>query len=299
MDGKKAEIESMNMTEKVVIITGANSGIGFHATEGLTRLGAHVIMACRREDETRKAIQLIHSTNPKAQLTYLHLDLSSLESVKNFVSEFKRLNLPLDVLICNAGLNSRVIPTGKTDIEYSFHVNHLGHFLLTELLLPMLEQTRGKVINVSSTAHTWASLSPSQSVRDLAMYSRFPDKKNQFLNYSFSKLCNIWSAFAMHRKYHAKTGVSFMALHPGFVNTNIWRDLPLLTVFKPFFYLLTKTSEQGAQTTLHCACVAKGSGQYYDNCQPIEPSSLALDVKRQDELYDLSRELVKDYLVSE
>ena len=255
-----------------------------------------MILACRNEKLGCAAVDSILQKYPKGKVQYMNLDLGSFDSVKRFVEEFKALRLPLDILINNAGIGAD--PEAIGELEKHFMVNHMGHFLLTELLIPDLEKTRGSVVNVSSVGHSMfmKDLTESEKLRDYAFFNTTVDRKGPAA-YGFSKLCNIWHCFYLHHKYHDK-GIKFNALHPGFVYTNIYQSVPALIrpVVNGLLYMFSKTAEQGSQTTLHVACNVQTSGNYYADNKIVETAKQARDLKRQEELYNLSYDLVRKYL---
>ena len=203
---------------------------------------------------------------------FLELDLASLDSVRRAAQEFLSWDLPLDVLINNAGLAGSK-GTTKEGFELHFGVNHLGHFLLTLLLFDHLRHsgTDPRIVHVASRAHTrvpdidWDALKkPTQTL------TGFPE-------YSVSKLANV--LFNAELARHIKgSGVHTYALHPGVVASDIWRKLPAPIRWLSHKFMLTNA--QGALTTLYCAtspACAKDQGLYYSDCHPIAPSKAAQD----------------------
>jgi len=142
------------MKDKIVMITGANRGIGRETTRALAKKGAIIIMACRHLEKAEPVGELIQreSKNPNVQV--MQLDLASLDSIRNFTREFKARYQKLDVLINNAGVFCMKREETEEGFEKTMGVNHLGHFLLTHELLPILENTpEARIINLSSNAH--------------------------------------------------------------------------------------------------------------------------------------------------
>ncbi len=143
-----------DLTGKVIVITGGNSGIGFEAAKEFARKGAQSILACRSMDKAQAALDLITKEIPEAKAEIMHLDLTSLESVSKFAEEFKTKYSRLDVLLNNAGI--MMVPYGKTEdgFERQLGTNHLGHFALTGLLVDLILKTpEARIVNVSSTGH--------------------------------------------------------------------------------------------------------------------------------------------------
>ena len=143
-----------DLTGKVAIVTGANTGIGKVTVRELARKGAHVIATARNQAKGKLALRDIQAElQGRGKINYLDLDLSSMNSVSSFVDSFRSLNLPVDMLILNAGV--MMCPYSETDegYEMQFGANHLGHFLLVKLMLPILSYSKSRVVVVSSSAH--------------------------------------------------------------------------------------------------------------------------------------------------
>ncbi len=286
----QAPASAVDLSGKVILVTGCNTGIGKVTALELARAGAHVVMACRSKDKADAAAAEIRQEVADAELTFLALDLGSLSSVRAAAARFVGLGLPLHVLINNAGLASQ---RGRTEdgFELAFGVNHLGHFLLTELLLPTLEQTDGaRIVAVASKAHygptaiDWDTL-----IAPTATVSGYPE-------YQVSKLCNVLHMRELARRLQERgSAVKTYALHPGVVASDVWRRVPwpVRTVMKWFMI----SNEEGAATTIHCAtsptCAAE-SGLYYDNAKSYRPSPAARDDELARELWERSEGWVAD-----
>ncbi len=269
---------------KVCLVTGANSGIGRVTAESLAARGAKVWLACR--DRAKAAPVLEAITRACGNAEPVGLDLSDLDSVRACADAVLAKPEPLHVLINNAGLAGRKALT-KQGFELTFGVNHLGHFLLTQLLLPkLLEQPRCRVVNVSSKAHYDASGIDFAELRQ-------PGKGFGALHaYAVSKLANVLHAKALAERYGAQ-GLHAYSLHPGVVKSDVWREIP-----QPFRALVTWrmiSNEAGAQTTLYCATspdVAAHNGRYYDECREKEPSPAAQSAPLATELWERSQAYV-------
>lgn len=273
-----------DLTGRQYLITGANSGIGRVTAEVLSRRGAKVWLACRDRDKTAPVLGAIAQGGGDAE--FLRLDLSDLNSVRDCAQQFLARSQPLHVLINNAGLAGRRGVT-KQGFELTFGVNHLGHFLLTELLLPkLLEQPHSRVVNVSSIAHYDAK------GIDFAALRQPSSLWGVLRAYQVSKLCNVLHAKALARRY-GERGLHAYALHPGVIASDVWREIP-----QPLRWFMLRnmlTNEQGAQTSLYCATsadVSEQNGLYYDDSRVKEPSLLAHDVALQDELWQKSHDYV-------
>ncbi len=259
------------MVGKVALITGANTGIGRVTARELARQGAHVFIACRSPRRAQAALEEIRAAGigPPAEL--LVLDLQDFASITSCAQTFLDRGLPLHLLINNAGL---VGARGRTTsgFELAFGVNHLGHFLFTQLLLDRLRASApARIVTVASGAHrrvrgiNWDAL--RQPTRTLTGVRE----------YDVSKLCNVLFSSELGRRL-AGSGVTTYAVHPGVVATDIWRAVPAF--LRPLIKLAMVSTEEGAATTLHCAtapAVAVESGLYYDRCRPRIPSGLAQD----------------------
>lgn len=184
VSGVKYSIEKLD--GKVFIVTGSNTGLGFETAKHIVAMGGTVILACRSPDKGKAAKDLILSSTKCAptKVFALKLDLCGFDSVRKFVKEFKALGLPLHALINNAGVMNHDRALTQDGFEMVFTANHLSHFLLTNLLLPELEKTKGRVVNVTSTLHKTLRSFNFGDVMSERNYSLFG-------TYAQSKLANI------------------------------------------------------------------------------------------------------------
>ena len=258
-------------SDRVALITGGNVGIGRVTAVELAKAGYQVVIAGRSLERTQPVLDEIKAILPHKPAMFLPLNLASLASVQACAEQFAALRLPLHLLVNNAGLAGARGLTSDA-FEMMFGVNHMGHFLLTKLLLPTLQVSGpSRVVTVSSRAHKrtpgidWDSLrQPTRSMTGIR-------------EYAVSKLANLLFSAELARRMQG-TGVSCYSLHPGVVDTEIWRAMPhwarrLLRLRG----LLTP--EEGARTTLHCAMLAPQceSGLYYADCKPVTPAFLGQD----------------------
>ncbi len=268
------------MSGRVVLITGANTGIGRETACELARQGAHVFIATRSLQRTQAVLDEIAQFGGKAE--WLALDLGDFDAIRACARAFLARNLPLHVLINNAG---QVGDKGMTlsGFEPTFGINHMGHFLLTQLLLDCLQASRpARVVTLASAAHyrsampDWASLQ-----QPLQSQSGWPE-------YCVSKLANVWFSAELGRRLQG-TGVTTYSVHPGVIASDLWRGVPgpLRVVIKLFM----RSAKQGAATTLYCATapdLASQTGLYYDNCRPKRVSRLARDMALAAQLWQRS-----------
>jgi NAD(P)-dependent dehydrogenase (short-subunit alcohol dehydrogenase family) len=262
-------ILKINLKDKTYIVTGGNSGIGFVTAQQLAKQGAKVIIACRRVSEGEKAKASILKSNPSSLIEIMHLDLSELNSVRNFVNEFQSKKYELHGLVNNAGV--MYTPEGKTKdgFETQFGTNHLGHFLLTELLLPILKQsTPSRIVILSSCYHDKAQGREGKIYfEDLNFEKR---KYDGWEAYAQSKLANLLYAKHLGKRLSG-SGVTAVSVHPGWVRTNLIRGFMPLWVQNILLMPVLKLAGmiepwEGAQTTLYSLLapeVEKHNGAYF------------------------------------
>ena len=259
------------LDRQVALITGANTGIGRVTARELARLGAQVFIACRSVERGRSVLEEIRALSPRAQVESLQLDLADLDSVRECAERFLARGLPLNLLVNNAGVAGAkgLTPAG---FELAFGVNHVGHFLLTQCLLPRIrESAPARIVTVASRAHyrapgiDWEALRrPTRSATGIP-------------EYGVSKLANVLFSAELGRRLHG-SGVSTYSLHPGVVATDIWRSVPAM--LRALIKWTMISPEAGAATTLYCATsadVAQHTGLYYDRSAAKTPSALARD----------------------
>lgn len=286
----------MNVTlqGKNALVTGANAGIGKVTATELARAGAHVILGCRSEERANAAMAEIRAEVPAASLELLQLDLGDLANVRAAAERFLATERPLHLLINNAGL-AGVRGVTADGFELHYGVNHLGHYLLTRLLLPSIraaasalpEGDPARIVHVSSRAHYRAKHGvPFDKLREpTASTTGLPQ-------YSVSKLCNVLFSNALARRFEASgEHIRSYSLHPGVVASEIWRNVP--GPVRWLMKLMMVTNEEGAQTSLHCATdpgAAAENGLYYDERKPKKASGYALDEALGERLWTVSAE---------
>jgi retinol dehydrogenase 12 len=271
-----------SLTGRVALVTGANTGIGLVTARELARQGAHVFIACRSAQRAQPAADEIKRAVPDAKLELLSLDLGDFASVRSCAQAFLARDLPLHLLINNAGLaGSRGLT--QSGFELAFGVNHMGHFLFTQLLVDRLRQsTPARIVTVASRAHTRVSGIDWDAVRKpTRSVSGVPE-------YGVSKLANVLFSAELARKLQG-TGITTYSLHPGVVATDVWRRVPW--PLRSLMKIGMISAEEGARTTLHCATApeaAQETGLYYDKCRVRAPSRVGQDAALAAELWKRS-----------
>jgi NAD(P)-dependent dehydrogenase (short-subunit alcohol dehydrogenase family) len=273
---------------KRIVITGANSGIGFETARQLAADGSEIIMICRNRERGTAAMTRIRKELPDASLALFTADMASPASIRQLAAELHQQYDHLGILINNAGGMFYDAMTTDDGLEYTFGLNHMGYFRLTSALLPLLEAGRpSRIINVSSEAHRTAKLN-------------FTDLQNQkkkyraFSVYSQSKLANLLFTRELAKRTEEK-GIETAALHPGFVNTNFGSltDSRFSTkAFKALANTFGISPEQGAATTVHLAQTEKlTNGAYYAKSTLRTPSKAARDEEAASRLWEISESL--------
>jgi len=263
------DLLSVNLQGKVYIVTGGNSGIGLITVQQLVKQGAQVILACRRLDQGAQAKAQIDSEGYPGSVEVMALDLASLNSVRGFATTFLSKKLPLHGLINNAGVMNT--PSKKTadGFELQFGTNHLGHFLLTELLLPTLKASApSRVVNVSSCFHDLAMKREGRIDFDDLNFER--RKYDGWEAYAQSKLANLLHARELAARLKG-SDVSAVSVHPGWVRTNLIQfSMPLFMqnyILRPVLRMAGMIEPwEGAQSTLFALLsptVPENSGAYF------------------------------------
>ncbi|XP_020577817.1 short-chain dehydrogenase TIC 32, chloroplastic [Phalaenopsis equestris] len=289
-------IDASNLT---VIITGGASGIGAETARVMAQRGAQVIIAARNMEAANEAKKKIVSSNSAARVETMKLDLNSLKSVREFADNFIATNLPLNILINNAGVMFCPFQLSEDGVEMQFATNHLGHFYLTNLLLEKIKRTaketgiEGRIVNLSSIAHlhTYPEGIRFDGINDR---SRYNEKKA----YGQSKLANILHAKELSRRLKDEgANVTANSVHPGLIMTDLMRhSLFQMKVLKILTHMFWKNVPQGAATSCYVAMhpSLKGiTGKYFLDCNEKEPSDLAENEKLAKQLWTFSEELVK------
>ncbi|NWR70928.1 RDH12 dehydrogenase, partial [Centropus unirufus] len=276
---------------KVVVVTGANTGIGKETARDLARRGK-VIIACRDTAKAEAAASEIRAETGNEQVVVKKLDLADTKSIREFAEKFLSEEKELHILINNAGV--MLCPYSKTADGFEMHlgVNHLGHFLLTFLLLERLKQSApARIVNVSSLAHHGGRI----RFHDLHGEKSY----NRGLAYCHSKLANVLFTRELARRLQGKSQSSAEftanALHPGSVHSELVRHSFVMTWLWKIFSFFLKTPWEGAQTTIYCAVAEEldsVTGQYFSDCRPAYVSPRARDDETAKKLWSVSCELL-------
>ncbi|KAK6925837.1 Short-chain dehydrogenase/reductase SDR [Dillenia turbinata] len=291
--------DGIDGTGLTAIVTGATSGIGTETTRVLAKRGVHVVMGVRNMAAGKDVKEAIVKEIPAAKVDAKELDLSSMASVRKFASDFNSSGRPLNVLINNAGIMATPFMLSKDNIELQFATNHIGHFLLTHLLLDTMKKTakrskkEGRIVNVSSEAHRY-------SYREGIRFDKINDQSgyHSFASYGQSKLANVLHANVLARRLK-EDGVEITAnsLHPGSIVTNLSRHLGIVNgLVSKIGRFVLKNVQQGAATTCYVALhpQVKGiSGEYFSDCNLAKASSQGQDADLARKLWDFSMKFIK------
>ncbi len=273
MGRRKLAIDAMthskDISGKVYIVTGANSGVGLETTRQLVKQGGHVVMACRRTNAGEEAVQSFNGL--KGSHEVLKLDLADLQTVRDFARKFKQNYGRLDGLVCNAGMvnmNSNPVYT-KDGFEITMAASYFGHFLLTELLLDALKESApSRWVIVSSVVHAGnPNNRPDVHLDDLHYKAR---DFNNFAAYAEAKVAVVLYAKELAERLEG-TGVSAFSVHPGWARSNFGSGgnflmQVLMGLARPLTRLMSDSNEESAQTSLHCLLsddAPKHSGAYF------------------------------------
>ncbi|XP_034556945.1 dehydrogenase/reductase SDR family member 13-like [Notolabrus celidotus] len=278
---------------KTVIVTGSNTGIGKETAIDLAKRGARVILACRSRQRGEAALEDVKRESGSNQVVFMPLDLGSQKSVRSFAETFLKTESRLDLLINNAGIYMQ----GRTEdgLGMMFGVNHIGHFLLTNLLLDRLKACEpSRVVNLASVAHNFGKIDFDclNKQKALGLGTSFTEVLKV---YGDSKLCNVLFNHELAKRLKG-TKVTCYSLHPGAINSELTRNTSSISqlLFKPVNAFFFKNTVQGAQTTLHCALqegIEPLSGRYFSNCTVRELYEKAKDDAAAKKLWELSESL--------
>ncbi len=284
--------DGLDLSGKVAVITGVNSGLGQESMRVLALRGAHVIGLARSLEKARNACAGV-----KGETTPVACELSDLDSVLAAARTINALDTPIDMLITNAGIMAPSQLSLVNGVEMQFATNHLGHFVLVNQLLRKVKLSRaGRVVILSSAAHTM-SVSGGIDFDNLDASKGY----SPWRFYGQSKLANLLHARQLAKRLVGSRATA-NALHPGVIRTNLGRDSGgfLMSAMSILSRPIQKTIEQGAATQCFVAChpsVARVSGAYFSNCQKASTSAWGRDDELAEQLWRRSEQLAAGYLV--
>lgn len=278
------------MDKKIVLITGANSGVGLETAKGLAAAGFDLILLVRSEAKAKATQEVILQRFPNTKIDYEIADLENIVSVKKAVQNIRKRYVKIDRIINNAGYSADTVLFTKEGYERSFVANHLGHFVLTSNLLDLVEASgEGRIISVSSAAH------------GLGKVGRFLKKNDKnltaFKAYADGKLANILFTKALAKRLTGKPVMAF-SLHPGVVETNFGGNF---TGFSSFLVKLAKpfmiSSKEGAETSIFLATtpfenIKRDSGKYFAKCKVKSTNNNDITTENADWLWEKSLEIM-------
>lgn len=268
---KRPFVSKIKLHGKTAIVTGANTGLGFWTALDLAKRGARVILACRNLQKAEEAKKnILKELSDGGDVIVRHLDLSSMQSVRQFARETYEQESRLDILINNAAVSSMPKNITEEGLEFSYATNYVGPFLLTNLLLDLLKKSApSRIVNLTSIMNALGKV----DIDDLQGKKDY----DPFSSYSNTKLMNILFTKELARKIEG-TGVATCCVHPGAAGTEIFRDLWGTQLFTPFLSFFFKTPKDGAQTTLYAAMSEEmreflSDSQVYDHTRWINRSA--------------------------
>ena len=290
--------QGIDLSGKNIAITGINSGLGQETMRVLESRGAHIIGMARSLDKAQAAAKA-----NGGNITPLGCELSNFESVKKCADSIKDLAIPIDVLICNAGIMALPKLEIQNGFEQQFNTNHLGHFILAHNLLGQVKQAdQGRIVMLSSVAHKMA---PANGID----FDNLDGSQgyNNWKFYGQAKLANLLTAVSLAKQLEG-TSATANAVHPGVIKTNLGRSMTGvqgMLINNPLSSLLLKIAmggksvPQGASTQCYLACaaeVADVSGKYFSDNNEERPSRLAQNDALADRLWDFSCDTLQGYL---
>lgn len=299
----KENVEKPTQQGRIVIVTGANTGLGYETTLSLAKKGAKVVMACRNLKKASAAKDKIKQQVPSADLELMEIDLSSLDSVRNFAANYTSKFDRLDLLINNAGVMTPPYTKTEDGFELQFGANYLGHFLLTGLLLDTLVQTaNSRIVTLSSIVHKNGKI----NFDDLQSEKKYAPSAA----YAQSKLACLMFTYELQRRLE-KSGHQTISVgaHPGIATTELSRNLPRVLFYLLRYTiapLLTHSPAKGAEPTILAAIGEAKGGDYFGptgykefkgKAGKVTSTDLSKDEKVANRLWEVSEKLVGyDYL---
>jgi len=281
--------------EKIVLITGGSNGIGLQAAIEFAKLGATVIIGCRDKSRGEAALIKIRKesglTSDSQRVVLLPLELSQFASIRSFVKEFEARFDRIDILVNNAAIIFQPFRLTEDGLESTMATNYFGPFLLTNLILPLVKKTGGRIVNVSSAAHAFLK---NGMEYDLLCN---PSTYNHSQAYSMSKLGNIWFTKELQRRLSDNNErVTVYSTHPGLVHTSIGNVINkfVYALIYPLILTIFKTPLQGVQTTLYCALSREAvPGAYHADCQVGGSHRITEDKDKAKQFFEWSEKMVQ------
>ncbi len=283
--------ENTNLIGQTIIVTGAASGIGRVSAVEFAKLGAKVIVGIRGQSRAEQIAQVLereaHVTSTGRIIGY-DLDLSKLSVVKNFAEKILEHEQHVNILLNNAGTAHTLHSLTSDGLEMEFGTNHIGHFYLTKLLLPLLIRSKARIVNVSSMGHCLV---------DNSINYEFPSSSyDSKIAYGQSKLAQIWHACELQQRY-GQQDIKAYSLHPGMIYTEITRQTSKLfaLIYQLVLFIIGKSLYQGAQTSLFCSLSNQATpGKFHADCKEAKPSPLAYNNKLAEECWELSERIISE-----
>ena len=285
------------MKDRIVLITGASSGIGLETAKQLAAQGAQLVLVARSEDKLKEAVATIKAQTPSANVKYYIADFSSQKSVRNLAQNITRNYTKLDVLINNAGCVVPEFQLTEDGLEKTIATNHFAYFILTNELLPLVKKSDyARIVNVASGSHYQGKID----------FESFTKEKGYFIMkaYAQSKLANVLFTYELAERLKG-TQVTVNCLHPGFVKTEIGNKKTnwYSSLFWSLGTMLGGISVQnGAKTSVYLASSpeVKGvSGKYFDKCKAVEPNKDAYNADLRKQLWQVSENFAGSAVVSQ
>ncbi|CAF1942954.1 unnamed protein product [Rotaria magnacalcarata] len=283
--------KNTDLTGQTIIVTGAASGIGRVSAIEFAKLGAKVIVGIRGQNRAEQTARLLAQEAKiidTGKIVGYDLDLSTLSTVKQFANKILEHEQHVNILLNNAGMAHSIHSLTADGLETEFGTNHIGHFYLTKLLLPLLIRSKARIVNVSSTGHCFV---------DHRINYEFPSSSyNAQISYGQSKLAQIWHAYELQERY-GQQGINAYSLHPGMIYTEITRRAPKLfdIFYQVILLIIGKSIYQGAQTSLYCSLSNQARpGQYHGNCKQAKSSPLAFNKQLAEECWEFSEKIISE-----
>lgn len=274
----------LHVAGKTCLITGANSGIGKVTARAIAEMGARVTIVCRNRERGEPALEEIRRESGNHSVELMICDFSSQSQIRRLAEEFKSKHDRLDILVNNAGLMMNKRALTEDGLETTFAVNHLGYFLLTNLLLDLIKRSApARIVNVASLAHrgghiNFDDLQSEREFRTMPVYRQ-------------SKLANILFTYELARRLEG-TAVTVNCLHPGIIGTDIARRFPW--IIRAALKLFFTGVEKGAETSIYLATspeVKNTTGKYFDNKAETQTSRESYDEETARKLWEVSEQL--------